>query len=206
MYFQRTGAPTDGERSNANLIGICETGSARHQHIQMYLEKMKQAGVECEYIDIEKFIKMRRLNHLEILGKQGFETKVFHKDLNISFLCDGIIKYMGQYYIFEFKTESIYKWQSREGVADEHITQGTAYAVCFDINQIMFVYENRDNCDKKAFVLQVTNDMKFDLILSKIEACDGYVNRLIPPPKPDNLSKKTCDYCNYKKECRKAGN
>ena len=69
----------------------------------------------------------------------------------------------------------------------------------------MFLYENRDNCDKKAFVLEVTDDMKYDYIISKIEECDRYVKRLIPPPKPEDVSKKTCQYCNYKTSCRKAG-
>ena len=69
----------------------------------------------------------------------------------------------------------------------------------------MFLYENRDNCDKKAFVLEVTDDMKYDYIISKIEECDRYVKRLIPPPKPEDVSKKTCQYCNYKTSCRKVG-
>jgi len=47
--------------------------------------------------------------------------------------------------------------------------------------------------------------MKYDYIISKIEECDRYVKRLIPPPKPEDVSKKTCQYCNYKISCRKAG-
>lgn len=205
MYFQVTGTEVDDERSNACLVGICESGSARHEHIQSAITKMKDFGMDCEYIDVAKFVKMRGLDYLEIVKKQGFETKLYHKDLNMSFLCDGIIKYKGQYYILEIKTESVYKWQSREGIAEEHIPQGIAYATCFGINQVMFLYENRDNCDKKAFVLEVTDDMKYDYIISKIEECDRYVKRLIPPPKPENVSKKTCQYCNYKTSCRKAG-
>lgn len=205
MYFQVTGTEVDDERSNACLVGICESGSARHEHIQAAVTKMKDFGMDCEYIDVAEFVKMRGLDYLEIIKKQGFETKLYHKDLNISFLCDGIIKYKGQYYILEIKTESIYKWQFREGVAEEHIPQGTAYATCFGINQVMFLYENRDNCDKKAFVLEVTDDMKYDYIISKIEECDRYVKRLIPPPKPEDVSKKTCQYCDYKTACRKAG-
>ena len=67
----------------------------------------------------------------------------------------------------------------------------------------MFLYENRDNCDKKAFLLHVTEEMRNELV-AKIEECDGYVTNLIPPPKPE-VSKKTCSYCNYKQACKKAG-
>ena len=205
MYFQITGTSPDEERNNATLIGIVQSGTDRHIRLQEAVIKMKDFGMDCEYIDVEEFVKMRNLNSLEVISKQGFETKLYHKDLNISFLCDGIIKYKGQYFILEIKTETVYKWQSREGVAEEHIIQGTAYATCLGINQIMFIYENRDNCDKKAYILEVTDDMKYNLIISKIEECDNYVSKLTPPPKPVDISKKICQYCNYKTECIKAG-
>ena len=205
MYFQVVGAEADEERANACLVGIVQTGSDRHDKLQEAITHMKEFGMECEYIDVAEFVRIRGLDYLEVVSKQGFETKLYHKDLNISFLCDGIIKYKGQYYILEIKTETIYKWQSRDGVAEEHIPQGTAYATCLGINQVMFLYENRDNCDKKAYVLEITDDMKYDLIVSKIEECDGYVSRLIPPPKPKDITRKDCQYCRYKTECRRAG-
>lgn len=206
MYFQITGATPEEQRENATLVGILESGSDRHERLQDAVIKMKNFGMDCEYIDVAKYVKMRNLTHLDIIKKQGNETKLYNKDLNISFLCDGIIKYKNQYYILEIKTETIYKWQSRAGVADEHIAQGTAYATCLGINQIMFLYENRDNCDKKAYILEVTDEMKYDLIISKIEECDAYVKKLTPPGIPADISKKTCQYCNYKSECRKVGN
>lgn len=204
MYFQVTGTLADGDRSNACLVGICETGTDRHERIQKAVSDMKSLGIDCEYIDVAEFIKLRKLKHLEVKFKTGFETKLYYKDLNMSFMCDGIIKYKGQYYILEIKTESIYKWQSRDNVAEDHYDQGTAYSVAFGINQVLFLYENRDNCDKKAYVFNVTDEMRLNLV-SKIEECDGYVKRLIPPPIPTIVPKKACQYCNYKDSCRKAG-
>lgn len=204
MYFQVTGTIADEDRSNACLVGICETGTDRHERIQQAVSDMKALGIDCEYIDVAEFIKLRKLKHLEVKFKTGFETKLYYKDLNMSFMCDGIIKYKGQYYILEIKTESIYKWQSRTDVAEDHYDQGTAYSVAFGINQVLFLYENRDNCDKKAYVFNVTDEMKLNLV-SKIEECDGYVKRLIPPPLPAIVPKKACQYCKYKGSCRKAG-
>ena len=204
MYFQVTGEAQDNERSNYCLVGICESGSDRHERIQSAVCRMKETGIDCEYIDVADYVEEHRLDYLEIRGKSGFETKLYHKSLNISFLCDGIIKYKGNYYILEIKTETVYKWQSREGVADEHRDQATTYAACFGIDDVLFLYENRDNCDKKAYILHVTEDMKTEM-LGKIEACDGYVSRLIPPPKPEDVPKKVCSYCSYKTACRKAG-
>ena len=57
--------------------------------------------------------------------------------------------------------------------------------------------------------VEIFNNVQFEEmkaeLLSKIEECDGYVGRLIPPPKPDDVPKKSCNYCNYKSACRKAG-
>ena len=139
MYFQVIGADPEEQRANAALVGIVQSGSDRHERLQEAVTHMKDFGMDCEYIDVAKFVKMRGLDYLEIVKQQGYETKLYHKDLNISFLCDGIIKYKGQYYILEIKTETIYKWQNRSGVAEEHIAQGTAYATCLAINQIMFL-------------------------------------------------------------------
>ena len=56
----------------------------------------------------------------------------------------------------------------------------------------------------KSFMFEVTEDMKNNL-LSYIEECDGYIKRLVCPPKPDNVERKTCEYCTYKAQCRKDG-
>lgn len=205
MYYQRIGQPVERELADSNLIGICESGSSRHVHIQSYINRMREAGIDCDYVDVSEYVKNNNLTYLEIIKKSGFETKLLHKELNISFLCDGIIKYYDELYIFEFKTETSNKFWLRTAIDEDHVSQGVAYSVCFNINKVIFVYENRDNCDKKAFLLEVTDSMKFDLILSKIEQCDQFVSRMIVPKKPKDISKKTCSYCNYKNVCRKAG-
>lgn len=204
MFFQVTGAERDEERSNYCLVGICQSGSDRHERIQRAVAQMKQMGIDCEYVDVAQYVESNNLTHLEIKGKSGYETKLYYPALNISFLCDGIIKYKGNYYILEIKTESIYKWQSREGVADDHLNQATTYSMCLGLDNVLFLYENRDNCDKKAYMLNITENMKTEL-LSKIMECEEYVKNLVPPPKPVDVSKKACAYCAYKTLCKKVG-
>jgi CRISPR/Cas system-associated exonuclease Cas4 (RecB family) len=118
----------------------------------------------------------------------------------MSFLCDGIIKYRGHYYILEIKTEASFKFNERKGVDPSHYHQATAYSIAFGINDVLFLYECRDNCSKKAFMLHVTDDMKQEL-LSYIEECDSYIKKLKVPPIPENVPKKACSYCNYKGRC-----
>lgn len=202
MWYQVTGKTPDKVNSNACLVGICESGTDRHERIQTAVAMMKQNKIDCEYVDVGKFVKERKLDYLQVKSKRGNETHLFHKDLNLSFLCDGIIRYKGHYYILEIKTESIYKWQNRQDVAEEHRMQGTAYSTCLGINEVIFLYINRDNSDMKSYMFNVTDAMKQEFV-GKIEECDGYVERLICPPKPKNVPKKACEYCNYRNSCKK---
>ena len=204
MYFQVVGATQDPEVKGSILIGIGESGTDRHERIQRAVSLMKDYNIDCEYVDVGEYVKEHKFEDIEVVKQSGFETKLFHKDLNMSFLCDGIIKYKGKYYILEIKTETSRKWYDREGVAEEHKNQATAYSLSLHLDDVIFVYECRDNCDKKAYMLHVTDEMRQDLI-GKISNCDSYVKNLIPPPKPKEASPKFCQYCNYKNECKKAG-
>lgn len=205
MYYQIVGADIDEDRVSASLVGILQTGTDRHAHIQEAVTKMKEHNIDCEYIDVEDFIKIRNLDYLEIVERDGYEVKLYHKDLNLSFLCDGIIKYKNRYYILEIKTETVYKWTSRKEVAKEHYTQCAAYSVSFGIDEVLVLYENRDVSSKKAYTMTVTDEMRNELVLSKIEECDNYVEQKMTPPKPADISKKICQYCSYQTQCKKDG-
>lgn len=200
MYYQVTGAEPDKGTSSYTLVGICDSGTDIHERVQTAVSHMRDNGIDCEYIDIAKFVKQRKLSDIQIVSKSGMETKLFHKKLNMSFMCDGIIKYKNHYYILELKTENSYKWQSRKGVDPKHYNQGIAYSLAFGLNEVIFVYINRDVLDMKSFMFKVTGNMKEELI-GKIENCDEYVKKLKTPPKPKNAGGKLCQYCNYKSTC-----
>lgn len=203
MVYQVLGIEPDTCKSSYQLEGICDSGTDRHIRMQKAIEQMKETiNVDCEYIDVESFVKQRNLTDLEVVSKNGMETKLYNKNYNISFMCDGIIKYKGKYFIFEFKTETADKFYRRTDVDESHYNQATAYSLSFGINQVLFVYENRNTCDLKSYIRVVTNEMKQELI-GKLEYCDEYVKKLKVPPKPDEtkVSRKTCSYCNYKKRC-----
>ncbi len=206
MYFQITGAEVEGERATSELIGICESGTDRHERIQNAVAEMSNNNIDCEYIDVQEYIETKhaegRLLDLEVIEKQGNETKLFNKTFNMRFLCDGIIRYKGRHYILEIKTETANKFWDRQDVNPDHILQGTAYALNFDINKVLFLYESRDTCAKKTFMLNVTDKMKQDLA-GKLSECDDYVARLTVPPKPVELSRKACAYCSYATLCKR---
>lgn len=204
MYYQVTGAPQDASGSNYVMVGICNSGTDTHVRIQHYVDVMKDHGIECYYIDVADFVKVRDLKDITVVSKVGAETKLRHESLNMSFMCDGIIRYKNRYYILEIKTETSYKWTTRKDVDPVHFAQATAYSIAFGLDDVLFVYISRDTVDLKAYMLHVTDEMKTELI-GKIEECDEFVRRLKVPPIPDDVSKKTCEYCAYKEVCRKDG-
>ena len=201
MYYQVTGVEPDDTDSNYCIIGICNSGTDIHVRIQQAVADMKNNGIDCEYVDVAQFVKDRELtDEIDIVSQQGMETKLYHKSLNISFLCDGIIRYKGHYYILELKTENSYKFGMRKDVDPNHYAQGTAYSYILKLPEVIFVYINRDNLDMKSFMFKPTDEMKQNMV-SKIIDCDGYKERNEVPPKPENLSKGFCSYCSYRKLC-----
>lgn len=206
-FYTIMGLPISKEVRTASSCGIGESGTDRHVRIQQALETMKANGYDLEYIDVETYINTHGLSEkLQVADKKGMETKIYMPSLNMSFMTDGIIKYKDKYYIFEFKTEVPNKFYKREGIDPGHYTQGTAYSCAFDIPEVLFLYENRATCDRKAYILQVTDAMKneriYDFISSVTEAVE---QRKVPalPKDPDVIKK--CKYCQYKALCASHG-
>lgn len=198
-YYIITGAESDREPRSYTSIGICNAGSDIHERIQTAVNNMKKFNMDCEYIDVAEFVKQRKLDHLDIVGKQGMETKLYHKELNMSFLCDGIIRYKGRYYILELKTETANKFWKRAGVDKGHYNQATAYSLALGLDNVLFVYISRDMLEMKSFMLEVTDDMR-QSIVDYINTCNEFIEKdEVPPPLED---KRRCGYCDYKNKCR----
>lgn len=202
MYYVRTGTDPDTTDSSFQLIGICNNGTDTHVRIQTYVSLMRENGMDCDYIDVAKFVECRELDDIEIVSRSGMETKLFHKSLHLSFLCDGIIKYQGVYYILELKTEGSNKFWSRDGVDPNHYNQATCYSIALGLDSVIFVYINRDSYDMKAFELKVTDEMKNNVV-GTILNCEDFVSMGKVPPKPEIPNKKACMYCNFKDKCNK---
>ena len=203
-YYQLIGVELESRGAGYNLVAICETGTDRHERLQNAVSTMKSNGIDCEYIDVAKYVDGRKLPDIEIVGKQGNETKLYHKTLNISFMCDGIIRYHGHYYILEIKTEGSSKFWNRKEVDSSHHKQAITYSMALGIDEVLFVYVCRDTLDMKSFIYKVDDAMKQDVI-SYIETCDEYVKRHETPPIPETVEKKTCTYCAYAELCRMEG-
>ena len=206
MYFQVIGAEQDDTESQYTMVGICNSGSDIHQRIQQAVLDMNLSGMDCEYINVAEYVKQRNLTHLNIVQEPDFEngsyeTKLLDTSRNISFLCDGIIKYKSKYFILELKTESTSKFMDRKGVDHKPYMQGTAYSTIFGIDEVIFVYINRDVLSMKSYLFKPSDEQR-ELFEGQIMTCDTYVNQNQVPPMPDNAGPKLCGYCNYKAVCK----
>jgi len=201
MWYQVTGADQDDGTTPYTLVGICNSGSDIHVRIQTAVAYMKECGIDCEYINVADFVTSRNLTDIEVVSQQGMETKLFHKTLNMSFLCDGIIRYKGKYYILELKSEGSNKFWARKGVDTKHYNQGISYSIAFGLDDVLFVYISRDSLDMKAYMFTPTDDMKQNLV-GTIDACEQYRKNGTVPPIPENIDKRNCEYCAYRLRCR----
>lgn len=202
MYYQVIGIEPDKENSSYIGVGICNAGSDIHERIQTAIAQMKETGMDCEYVDVGDFVKNRGLD-IQVVSKQGMETKLYHDRLNMSFLCDGIIRYKGKYYIVELKTETVNKFWGRKEVAEEHYNQATAYSLALRIEDVIFIYICRDNLDMKSFMFHVSDEMRAKLA-DFITECQEYIDKETEPPIPEQSGVKFCQYCAYKSTCRGA--
>lgn len=202
MYYQRVGMLL-GEvfgKADPSLVGMGETGTHRHEDLQSYITRMKQNNYPWEFVDVGEYIKTSNITNLDIVDKDGFETKLHNKDLIMSFKTDGLLRFKGERLLgLEIKTESSTKWYKREDVDVAHHEQAIAYALSLNLEEIIFLYENRDTCQKKAYLFKVTQKMKDDLV-NKIKICEEHVTNKTLPPKTDNV--RICYYCNYKNICK----
>lgn len=205
-YYQLLGKEPIQDTTSYVGIGICNSGSDIHERIQKAVLEMVDNNMDCEYVNVANFVRSRELDYLDIVAEPDFEngvfeTKLFHRELNMSFLCDGIIKYKNKYYILELKTESSNKWWQRQDVDPVHYNQATAYSIALQLDEVIFIYISRDNLDMKSYIFKPTSDMK-NALIGYVDECNSYVSRQIPPPKPEPLNKKACTYCTYKEYCK----
>jgi CRISPR/Cas system-associated exonuclease Cas4 (RecB family) len=171
---------------------------------------MTKLGYDWEYVDVAEYVKMKqeqgKCKTLVVKERVGAETKLFDTALKISFRCDGIIKQIstGEYFLFEFKNVASFKFNTLEDkILDQHHNQVVCYCTALDLEKAFVTYEDRNMCELKVPELFiVTPEMKQELT-DRIFECEGYVERLIPPPKEE--SSHNCRWCKYKSLCKKAG-
>ena len=182
MYFERIGKPLP-EIPNAMLIAMGETGTQRHEVLQSYLVKLSDMDDDFEWLDVAEYLKDNPVEGTEVdknFKKNEFETKCKNALLQLSFLCDGLIRLNGKTYILEIKTETMFKYNKQTEPFPEHKMQATCYGLCLGVDDVLFLYENRDTFEKKAYTYHINDEMK-DQVVEKLNTCEYYVEKKESP-------------------------
>ena len=200
LYYLRSGV-AGREDINQQSISICLNGSWRHETLQNYLIEMSKNDGDIKWIEPDQYIKDNNITAkygTSIKQRVGNEVKLFNSKYQLSFMCDGIIKFRDKIYILEIKTCASFIFNKLTDVVDKHKQQATCYSMGLGINDVIFLYENREVLSHKGFLYHVTEADKLE-IANKIADVEEYINRRELPPK----EKDKCKYCCYKEQCRK---
>ena len=197
LFFQRVhGGSQNGEQMDVPLIEICQSGTDRHLDIQHIVEGME--GVEC--LDLEECVKEAQAKGIktEFVGwnEDHTEARCKNEELSIYFQPDGVLRFKGKDVIFEIKTESTYQHSNRYEPKEDHKWQATCYGMGLGIDYILFFYEDRNFCKKKAYLWHISDEMK-EKVLKKIATVNKAVKIGVAPAKDEDK----CTYCRYKNEC-----
>lgn len=197
IFFQRVHSGSlNGDQSDVPLIEICQSGTDRHLDIQHIVEIMD--GVEC--LDLEEVVKEANQKGIktEFVGwnEDHTEARCKNDELSIFFQPDGVIRFMGKEVILEVKTESTYQFSNRYEPKEDHKWQATSYGMGLGIDYVLFLYEDRNFCKKKAYLWKITDEMK-ERVKAKINTVNTACKTGIPPAKNEDK----CTYCKYKNEC-----
>lgn len=209
-----------------NGVGMADTGTRRHEAIQDAIIKMAEnldKVKKFKYIDPIEYAKENKLP-LVVQSRRGNEVHFFDMKHNISFMCDGILSYENQHYLFEFKNQISFKAKDKKRIDNEHRIQVISYCTSLGLNKVIMLYENRDNCELFAppiFEVKTKTRNDFSRFIEKLEE---YVNNNRIPRKSiideylqeiglgDNVVanmikeiKPPCKYCKYSSYCNSIG-
>ena len=207
MYYILTEAPVDGKDTvNPDMVLIQQEGSAMHNVIQEILAKAGDQGIQFmpPVGEVEKAQQMgintevRRSAHDE---GTPHEVTCYNSDHDISFKFDGVINFMGKKVIFELKNEDHFKFMKRIGPEPDHIFQTTFYSICLGINYVLLVYVGRNYKKRKAFLIEITDEMR-NTQITRIKIAKYCGRHSIVPSMEKG---KGCTYCGFKKTCKLDG-
>ena len=197
LFFMRIHGGSDEEQADANLIEICDSGTDRHLRIQKIVSEME--GVKC--LDLEDVVKEARQKGIntefEGWNKDHTEARCKNADLSLYFQPDGVINFQGKDVILEIKTESTYQHANRYEPKEDHKYQVTCYGMGLGIDYVLFFYEDRNFCTKKAYLWKITDEMKA-AVMNKVQRINAAIEAGVPPEKDESK----CTYCKYKLECK----
>mgnify|MGYP000232193150 CR=1 FL=1 len=203
LYYKRTDSPIDDKQDiETKNILKGETGTDRHERIQQLMIYINdELDYDFEWYDVRKFIEENELDYLDVVSYDGLEALIVDTRYHIRFRVDGIIKIKNKFYLLEIKTDDTFRWQNRTTISPYHTMQGISYSLSFGIDRVMYLYEERNNYQKKAIKV-IESEKDKEKVVNKINKVEQHIEDETLPEK----DLKSCRFCMYKTICKKDNN
>ena len=179
VYYELSGVePSNPENRSidAKLQRIFDTGTWWHTYIQNLLDK---SGI--------------------LIGR---EVSVVCKKRKINGKGDGIVKFPStrKKILLEIKSINSFAFGRLGKPVEDHLYQGTIYADVLGLEEIIFLYINKDTCEFKEYRVPVSKEL-LEEANTKIRKILRGVKRKRPLPricrKKTDKTALNCQYCNH---------
>ena len=201
-WFRLRGVESDKlSRVDPVLHFTTEIGSACHEIIQNRLS----LHLKDDWLDVGEYLETYVKNHEFTYTKNGYETQIAFHDIPIRFACDGVIRLDDKLYLLEIKSSEFSSWQDLSDCKEEHRQQALCYAMLLGLQNILFMYIDRQYGGIKCFEVIVKDyeaediNNKFSYILKCVE------NNIAPEPLPKGDKWCSPAMCPYYKKCGEYG-
>lgn len=176
-----------------------DVGTACHEMIQRRL--IDKLG--SNWIDVEEYIKDKNLSYS--VTKKGYESQVECTDIPVRFACDGLINYQDKIRLLEIKSCDHSSFVDLDKPKPKHIDQVTFYCERLDLDDVLFLYIDRQYGDVKCFEHKVSFSEKEEVRRS----CEFVIECVETNIAPDGLPKGdpdcTPNMCPYYEKCKSWG-
>lgn len=196
QWFRLRGVETDTlENPDLALDFRAKVGTDRHVAIQKRLQK----ALGKDWISVKDYLEDNPIPFSYEITESGMESLIKIESPPIKFAVDGIIRIDGRIFLLEIKTCDYSSFEMLTQQKPVHEDQVTLYASILGINDVLFLYEDRQNGGMKSYQYTVKESAMSDT-MAKL----GYVMNMAEMNlAPDRLpsSDYMCSNCEYSKKC-----
>lgn len=198
-WFRLKGVePDKNPIADTGLDFTAKIGTACHINIQKNLIKW----MKDDWISVSEYLKEKNPPFNYNVDSDGIETQITIEKPPVRFACDGLLRWKNKYYLLEIKTSEYSSFQGLSAPKPQHIDQIKFYCTLLDLDNVLFLYQDRMYGDVKVFEQHVT-ELDKQNVKDKIENVMKYVDyNLCPPKLPEGDKWCTSSMCKYYNKCK----
>lgn len=206
-WFRLRGVQPDIAKTDTALNFSADIGTACHRIIQTNLSQL----LGDDWIPVNEYID-------QLVGENRFPYDYSIKDSEdsleylitifdppLKFACDGLIRWNNKLYLLEIKTSEFSSWNEMTDPKSQHIDQVKCYSTILDLDNVLFLYQDRQYGGLKCYELHITDSDKAD-VLQRFQYVQDMVEKNLAPealPKGDPWC--TPAMCQYYNKCTEYG-